>query len=102
MTQPITLAQALVSLRKDIELAREKAENENLQFKVEEIDVEFKVTSTGEYAGEFGGSAWVLSVKGQAKLSDQTSHTVRLKLKPELQSGDDVKVGGTVPSENKS
>jgi hypothetical protein len=94
MSQPITLAQALVSLRKDLEIARQQAENENLQFKVEDIEVELQVTSTGEFSGEFGGSAWVLSVKGQTKLSDQTSHKIKLKLIPVAANGEDVLLSG--------
>jgi hypothetical protein len=90
MSQPITLAQALVSLRKDLEIARQQAKNENLQFKVEDIEVELQISSTSEFEGEFGANGWMLSVKGAGKLSDQTSHKIKLKLIPIAADGTDV------------
>lgn len=95
----VTLSDALVNLRKDLLAAEEKARGQNLRFKVEDIEVEFLVTTALECASDVGADFWVLSTRAELKKSKETGHKVRLKLKPITEGDGDLEVSGTIPSE---
>ena len=97
MSKVVTLSDALVNLRKDLQNAQEKAEGEGLRFRVEDIEVEFQVTTATEGAGEVGADFWVLKMKTGGKKTDGQSHKVRLRLTPVTEDDGDLEVGGDIP-----
>lgn len=99
MSKVVTLSDALVNLRKELQGAQQRAEGEGLKFKVEDIEVEFQVMVSTEGMGEVGADFWVLKTKTGGKKTDQLSHKIKLRLTPENQEGGDVRVSGTIPSE---
>lgn len=103
MSEQITLAQALVNLRKDLEIAQKEGAGQDIKFKVEEVEVEFQISASskvgGGGSGELNAGFWKLALKVDVEKSDQVSHKVKFKLRPETNKGEDVKVSGSIPSE---
>ena len=84
----IPLSEMLTSLRQELEVAKANAHDKKLLFKVPEIELELTMNIVREKSVEGGVKAdvlkfFVLSGKGQAKATDETTHTFKLKLIPE-------------------
>lgn len=96
MPKPITLADALVSLRKDLETAREAGEKQDLKFTVEDVEVEFQISASteisGKGSGKLGAGFWTLNLEGGGKKSDQATHKIKLKLKPIPADGKELEI----------
>ena len=89
MSGPMSLADMIVKLRKDLRQAQEQAANENLRFQVEEIELEVQVTTATEAEAKAGVNFWVYTAEAGGGLRREDAHTLRLKLKPLVESGDE-------------
>lgn len=91
------LHQMIQSLRGQLERSIEAAKTSELKFKIETIDLELKIVATAQ-SGVEGGIGWSVFKFGAKKdLKDETVHTLRLKLTPQLPDGDhDPLVSGRV------
>ena len=78
----MSLADMIVKLRKDLRQAQKQAEQEDLRFQVEEIELEVQVTTATEAEGKLGVNFWVYTAEAGGGVSREDSHTLRLKLKP--------------------
>jgi hypothetical protein len=88
MSGPMSLADMIVKLRKDLRQAQEQAANENLRFQVEEIELEVQVVTAIEGEGKIGVNFWVYTAEAGGGLRREDAHTLRLKLKPLVDGGD--------------
>lgn len=82
MSGPMSLADMIVKLRKDLRQAQQQAANENLRFQVEEIELEVQVITAIEGEGKIGVNFWVYTAEAGGGLRREDAHTLRLKLKP--------------------
>lgn len=88
----LRLADMLVMLRAELLEARRQAAAQDLQFNVDEMEVEVQFTTSLE--GEVSGAAdfWVVHAELGGTINRETVHTLRLKLTPELAEGEDLKI----------
>jgi hypothetical protein len=84
----IELSEMIVELRRELLKAQQQGENEDLKFRIEDIDIELQIATTKEAGAEGGVQFWVYNAKAQGKLASQAVHTLRLKLKPLTPQGD--------------
>ena len=82
MSGPMSLADMIVKLRKDLRQAQQQAADEDLRFLVEEIELEVQVTTAKEGEGKVGVNFWVYTAEAGGALRREDAHTLRLKLKP--------------------
>jgi len=82
MSEPMSLADMIVKLRKDLREAQQQAANEDLRFEVEEIELEVQVTTAKQGEGKVGVNFWVYTAEAGGGLSREDAQTLRLKLKP--------------------
>lgn len=87
MNRP-TLADLIVEVRKELEVAQKNAAKEKLKFKVDAIEIEAQVTVSTD-ANVTGGAKWSFfifteaSVGAEAGVGREKVQTIRLKLTPE-------------------
>jgi len=88
----LALSDMLVMLRRELQEAQQKAANENLKFKLEDIEVEVNFILSQEGAGGFKAKVMVfgseLGAEVGGKITAQTIHKIKLKMRPELNGGD--------------
>jgi hypothetical protein len=92
----VPLVEAVRALRREIVEASRVAKDEEVQFKLGPIELEFAVELSRETVGEGGLKFWVVSLGGQAKRGSATTHTVKLVLTP---AGGDVLIADEVDEE---
>jgi hypothetical protein len=88
----IALSDVIVDLRRELLKAQEKGRDQDLKFRVEDIEVELQVTATKEAGAEGGGKFWVYNAKAQGKLGKQSVQKLKFKLKPETADDKPLKV----------
>lgn len=77
----IKLSDAIENLRKELKLAQEKGENQNLQFDIQSIELELEVIAEGE-SGASGKINWYIFGGGvDSKVKDASKHKIKLMLK---------------------
>ena len=80
----LPLTDILVELRRQLDEARKKAEDERVQFAVESIDLELQVTATlGAEAGG-GFKFWVISGDARTKVAAESIQKVHMRLNPKV------------------
>lgn len=79
---PIDLVQAIAAIRAQLQEAAEQARNEDVQFQVESLEVEFQVDLRRDDKTKVGARAWVLSAGVEVGDSKSESHRVKVNLKP--------------------
>lgn len=91
----VELAEAIESLRAQLEAARRLAPPGSLRFEVGSVELEFQVelVSGAEVSG--GAKFYVLSADGRRNREHRTTHSVRLTLTPQNPSGGPLEVSGT-------
>ena len=94
MADKFELPNVLLALRNELEQAQFNAEKAKLKFSLEEIELEVQVTVSAEAEAKGGVKFWVYEADASGKVSKETVHTVRLKMKPEQASGEPLKVSG--------
>ncbi len=88
----IPLAEMLLGLRRELLAAQEQAANEQLRFKIEDIEVEVKVGTTRKGAVKGGVKFWVVDAGTEGSVESQKLQTLKLKLKPVDAGGEDTLV----------
>lgn len=78
----IDLEAVLDQLRVELSAMRTKASAEDLRFTLETVDVELKVAVTRERTVGAKAKFWVLDANGASKQAHQSSHTIRLSMRP--------------------
>ena len=88
----IALSELIVELRRELVDAQRQGAEEELKFRVEDIDIEVHVKASREGNGKAGIKFWVCTAEAGGKLASETLQKIRLTLKPESSSGGDVLV----------
>jgi hypothetical protein len=91
----LLLADALESLREQLEEAIDRAQGQDLSFSCETVEIQLQVVVTNTRRAEAKAGLWsVVTVGGGADHATSATHVVKLVLKPELTSaGGKVKLG---------
>ncbi|MFE7354478.1 trypco2 family protein [Streptomyces sp. NPDC057543] len=92
----IELAELLASLRSEINRARLEADNQDVKFRIDSIDLELQVAVEKSAEGNAGVRFWVVSLGGKATAKSTQTHTVKLSLTAETDTGDLVRTGDDV------
>jgi hypothetical protein len=88
----IKLSDAIENLRKELRLAQEKGENQNLQFDIQLIELELEVIAEGE-SGTSGKINWYIFGGGvDSKAKDISKHKLKLTLKAVDANGQPMRV----------
>ena len=82
MKKKIPLADMIVALRKELLQAQQKGADEDLRFRVEDVEMEVQVTVSTDAQTQAGFDFWVIDAKTKAKVSAQSLHKIKLKLTP--------------------
>ena len=91
-TRRLPLFEMIQDLREEIAMSREFAKGKDIQFNVEDIDLEFHVQITKDVTAGMKYRFWVLEAGAEGGLSKQDTQLFRLKLKP---TGGPIPVGDT-------
>jgi hypothetical protein len=81
-SKPIDLSEMIRSLRSELQAAQAEGATSDLKLLVDEAEIEFKVvvTRSGEVSG--GVKFWVYNAAAKGSISDATTQTIRLKMRP--------------------
>lgn len=88
----IPLSELIDAVRGELELAAWKAENKDLQFLVEDVQLELEIETSRSRGGEGGLKIWVVNVGGKRERSDASTQRVTLTLGPVYRDGTSLKV----------
>jgi hypothetical protein len=83
MTQPegsIPLADLIDAVRGELEESASRALNQDLQFEVQEVNLEVEVVTTGTREGQGGLQIWVLTLGAKGSKSNAATHKITLKM----------------------
>jgi hypothetical protein len=80
--EAIELAEAIASLRQELDQARRVAENERIQFALGSVDMEFTVSVGREGGGGGKVRFWVVEAGVEGKVSSSASQVIKLHLEP--------------------
>lgn len=97
--KPIGLAEAIRQVRTELEEARRGGEGRELQFRLDEVTLDFQVEVKREGGGEAGIKLYVVSVGAKGGASNVQTHTVTVSLVPQTKVNGqwvDVRVGQDV------
>ena len=83
--QELELSDMLVQLRKELKTAQENAKDEDLQFKLEDIEVEVQFAVREKTEGNIGIKFYV-QAGGNKEKGTETLHRIKLKMTPEDRS----------------
>lgn len=90
MKHGIELRTVVDNLREELSSLTLTAPGEELQFVLEDIELELKVGVTKSGGADAKAKFWVVEVGGKGEYKSDATQTVKLKLKPKLR---DAKVG---------
>jgi Trypsin-co-occurring domain 2 len=85
--KPIGLAEAIGRVRAELEDARVRGEGQDLQFRLDEVALEFAVELKREGGAEAGIKLWVVSVGAKGKVSSAHTNKVTVSMVPQVKSG---------------
>ena len=89
MADGVELGKLVDHLRRELFTLNQKAEEEQLRFGIEEVEMEFHVAVSNEATASAGVKVLVLDLlNAEAKHGKQTTHTIKLKLKPRVDGVD--------------
>jgi hypothetical protein len=84
---PIGLAEAIQKVRTELDQARLGREGKELQFRLDEVSLEFQVEVTREGGAEGGINIWVVSFGAKGGVRNTGTHTVTVSMVPQIKSG---------------
>ncbi len=87
-TNNIELAEMIGKLRGELQKAQTQGQDEDLKFRIGDIEVELQIGVTREAGAKGGVKFWVYNAEAEGKLASETVQKLRLKLKPEYKKGD--------------
>jgi len=90
----LQLSDMLLALRAELQQAQAKAEKEKLKFALDDIEVEISFTTSTKDSAKGGVKFWVINAEAGVETAAQTVHRVKLKIRPELEGGGDMKISG--------
>ena len=94
--QRITLAAAVQEIREQLLKASEGGEGQAIKFVPEKVEVELEITFSLEMEAGGGVKIWsIIDLSGKAKKGNETTHKVRLELKPVNSLGEPALIGST-------
>lgn len=93
MGDQIGLKEAIEAVRAELIGAMHSGAQEEIQFRVGSVQLEFQVAVTKEADGKAGVRFWVVEAGASGKLSSAATHTVRVALDPVTRDGRQVAVG---------
>src|SRR5688572_7096870 len=92
-SQDLTLADALGSLRDQLEDAVAQAQGANLSFVCQSVNVELHVTVANTTKGSAKVGLWnVVTIGGGAERASTAVHVVKLTLRPELRGSGKIRI----------
>jgi Trypsin-co-occurring domain 2 len=83
----IALADLVNAVRAELETAAVKARDQQLQFEVQDVQLEVEVTITGTREVEGGVKVWVLTLDTKGSKVNAATHKVTLNLSPVTAEG---------------
>ncbi len=92
----IELADLLRSLRSEINRARLEAADQDMRFRINAIDLELQVAVEKSAEANTGVRFWVVSLGGKGSVKSTQTHTVKLSLAAETDTGEPVLTGDDV------
>ncbi|GGW59031.1 trypco2 family protein [Streptomyces xantholiticus] len=84
-TAVVGLAEVIGQIRDELESAQRAGEGRDLRFSVESVNLEFAVQVRREGGGRAGLRIGVLTAGGSATAARDTTHTIKVELKPQGQ-----------------
>jgi len=84
MKNGIELRAVVDKLREELSSLTQTAAGEEVQFVLEDIELELKVGVTKSGGADAKAKFWVLEVGGKGEYKSEATQTVKLKLKPKL------------------
>jgi hypothetical protein len=78
----IPLADAISELRAELITSMKQAANQELQFRLKPVELEFQVAVTKSADGNAGVRFWVVDVGGKGSYENAMTHTIKLTLEP--------------------
>ncbi|MFJ8075469.1 trypco2 family protein [Streptomyces sp. NPDC096176] len=94
-TAVVGLAEVIGQVRDELETAQGAGAGRDLRFSVEKVELEFAVQVRREGSGRAELRIGVLTAGGGGSAARDTTHTIRIELKPHRENGDpNYSVGG--------
>ncbi len=84
----VGLAEAIEQVRAELEQARETGADKDLRFRLGEVQLDFAVELSKEGGADAGVRLWVVSVGASGSASTTRTHTVAVKMIPQLKGSD--------------
>src|SRR3954462_4643356 len=84
----VQLANALESLREELEAAYEQSRNRRIRFRVSDVTLTVQVVARRETEGSGKLRWWLIEAGGQASAGSETTQTLGLPLQPGVHDGD--------------
>lgn len=78
----IPLSEMVESLRQELAVAIAKGSGQAVKFEVERAEVEVELVAKRSAEAGGGVKFWVISAEGKAALAEETSHRLKLSLRP--------------------
>ncbi|MGH8625651.1 MAG: trypco2 family protein [Gammaproteobacteria bacterium] len=85
--QGIALADLVNAVRAELETAAVKARDQQLQFEVQDVQLEVEVTTTGTHEVEGGVKVWVVTIGAKGGRANAATHKVTMHLSPVTAEG---------------
>jgi len=94
-TSKINLVETIRNLRSQLQKAMEESEGANLQFEMEDIEIELKCGITREGGVNGGVNFWVFETGAEVKTGDEKTLTIKMRLKPVTKDGRKLRLSDT-------
>ncbi|MFJ8637374.1 trypco2 family protein [Streptomyces sp. NPDC093568] len=92
----IELADLLASLRSEINRARLEADSQDVKFRIDSIDLELQVAVEKSAEANAGVRFWVVSLGSKGSAKSAQTHTVKISLTAETDTGELVRTSDDV------
>jgi len=86
----IELSTMLVALRRELAEAQQEAEDKDIKFVVNDVELELQLTVGKKGSAEGGVKFWVGNVNAGGEYSSQSVQKIKLKLTPKTRGGEPI------------
>ncbi|GIF25429.1 hypothetical protein BJ973_003706 [Actinoplanes tereljensis] len=86
-TPGVPLADLIDAVRAELQVAALRARDEDLQFEVNDVQLEVEIATTGTKGGEGGLKIWVINIGAKGEKSNASTQRVTLSLGPVTRDG---------------
>ncbi|MGX7004872.1 trypco2 family protein [Caballeronia sp. KNU42] len=87
MSDDVTITEAILRLREQLEKAQKQAVGHDIQFVAKAVEVELTIAFRTSLESKAEAKAWFLAIAGKGKRDDEHSHKIKLILEPQDKSG---------------